>query len=175
MRSIAAVFSVAGPYPKLNPIQPRPSSDTTGPTFPNFLDFILKDILIVSQFNTTKLVIIYETIVYGLPQDLPLLLIHTANTLFHSIYYFPRRWRGCSDLLFSDKGKEIYIARCAHCHGGDGAKGKFGAKNLMKSRLNQEELTIIINNGKKLMPSWKKRLTEEEINDVKAFIITLRK
>ncbi|MET0300068.1 MAG: cytochrome c [Flavitalea sp.] len=77
--------------------------------------------------------------------------------------------------LLNDKGKSIYMAKCAPCHGGDGMKGKFGAKNLVKSRLSDEELTVIISNGKRFMPSWKKKLSEEEIKDVKAYIVTLRK
>jgi cytochrome c6 len=72
-------------------------------------------------------------------------------------------------------GKEIFEGNCARCHGTDGTKGKWGAKNLKLSNLSDSELLAIISNGKRIMPAWKHSLTKNEIELVKEYIKTLRK
>src|SRR5688572_16345867 len=72
-------------------------------------------------------------------------------------------------------GKEIFENKCARCHGDDGTKGRWGAKNLQKSRLDNEELIRIVSKGKNLMPSWEKRLSKEELNNVSGYVKGLRK
>lgn len=74
-----------------------------------------------------------------------------------------------------NSGKEIFENKCAKCHGDDGTKGKWGAKNLQKSRLDNEELTRIVSKGKNFMPSWEKRLSKEELNSVLGYVKGLRK
>jgi cytochrome c6 len=71
-------------------------------------------------------------------------------------------------------GKEIYEHNCAHCHGIDGTKGKWGAKNLKVSILSDTELLAIISNGKRAMPTWNQNLSQNEIELVKDYIKTLR-
>lgn len=71
-------------------------------------------------------------------------------------------------------GKEIFTANCTRCHGPDGTKGKWGAKNLAASLLSDPELIRIIANGKRIMPAWKEVLTYEEIRAVREYIKTLR-
>jgi mono/diheme cytochrome c family protein len=85
------------------------------------------------------------------------------------------------------KGKPIFQAKCVTCHGpqgkGDGPLGKklqppagdfSSAESKQKS---EDELRDIIENGKPKtsMVAWKKQLNETEIQDVLAYVLTLRK
>ena len=72
-------------------------------------------------------------------------------------------------------GKKIFESNCVRCHGTDGTKGRWGAKNLKLSNLADGELLAIISNGKRIMPAWKHNLTKSEIELVKEYIKTLRK
>lgn len=72
-------------------------------------------------------------------------------------------------------GKIIFENECAKCHGLDGTKGRFGAKNLQKSKLTDAEYLKIVSNGKFIMPAWKKRLSGEQINQVINYIKELKK
>ena len=72
-------------------------------------------------------------------------------------------------------GKAIFEEKCAKCHGSDGTKGKWGAKNLQKSRLADEDLLKIVSEGKNFMPSWKKRLSAVELKQVTDYVRLLRK
>lgn len=85
------------------------------------------------------------------------------------------------------KGKSIYQAKCVTCHGtqgkGDGPIGKqlkppagdfTSAESKKKS---DAELLDVIQNGKPktAMVAWKSQLSEAEIQDVLAYVLTLRK
>jgi len=72
-------------------------------------------------------------------------------------------------------GERLFRKKCAFCHGKSGTKGLFGAKNLQKSNLNDQEYFNTISNGKNAMPSWKTKLTTEQINQIITYIKTLRK
>ena len=72
------------------------------------------------------------------------------------------------------EGKIVFEKNCVRCHGSDGTLGKFGAKNLHKSKLNLEETVRIISNGKWIMPRWKKKLSMEQILSVATYVKTLR-
>lgn len=71
-------------------------------------------------------------------------------------------------------GKVLFETKCAKCHGTDGNKGQYGAKNLRKSRLSDDELFTTIGNGSWIMPKWKKKLTREQLLSVAAYVKTLR-
>jgi mono/diheme cytochrome c family protein len=87
----------------------------------------------------------------------------------------------------SAKGKSIYQSKCVNCHGpegkGDGPLGKklkppAGNFSSPESKNKTEaELQDIIENGKPKtsMVAWKKQLKEPEIQDVLAYVLTLRK
>lgn len=87
----------------------------------------------------------------------------------------------------SAKGKPIFQAKCVTCHGpygkGDGPLGKMlkpPAANFTSAeskKKSQDELRNIIENGypKTSMVAWKTQLSEAEIHDVLAYILTLRK
>ena len=72
-------------------------------------------------------------------------------------------------------GEVIYQKKCARCHGADGTKGRSGAANLQLSKMDNDMIVQIIKNGKKPMPAYKLKLTDEEINDVTAYVKSLRK
>jgi cytochrome c6 len=74
----------------------------------------------------------------------------------------------------SDPGELTYKQNCMRCHGVDGTRGLFGAKDLKQSGLPDSIIVQRIRNGKGIMPSFRKRLTPEEINQVSIYIKLLR-
>jgi cytochrome c6 len=75
-------------------------------------------------------------------------------------------------------GEKVYKAKCATCHGPEGA-GTTPAGKATKARdfcsdevkkENDEEWTAIIGKGKNKMPAYDKKLTDAEIKDVVAYI-----
>lgn len=82
--------------------------------------------------------------------------------------------------------KALYMKRCAKCHGESGKGDGKKAKTLKKkprdytnkeemAKLTDEDLVKSITEGKKPMPSFKKgrkKLTDEQINDLVAYIRT---
>ncbi|PSL34867.1 c-type cytochrome [Chitinophaga ginsengisoli] len=72
-------------------------------------------------------------------------------------------------------GQALYEHHCVRCHGADGTRGMFGARNLQKSLLPDTAITLQIMNGKRVMPPFKKKLTPDQINELSAYIKTLRK
>lgn len=85
------------------------------------------------------------------------------------------------------KGKAIYQAKCMTCHGpqgkGDGPLGKQlkppaeDFTSAASKKKSEAELLHIIQNGKPktAMTAWKTQLTGAEIQDVLAYVLTLRK
>lgn len=72
------------------------------------------------------------------------------------------------------KGKELYKQNCFRCHGIDGTRARFGAKDLKRSRLEDERIVAQIENGKGFMPSFKKKFTEEDIRELVHYVKSLR-
>ena len=73
------------------------------------------------------------------------------------------------------EGKAIYDKQCARCHGKEGTKGSFGAKNLQKSVMTDEAIAQLILNGKKVMPSFKTKLSSNDIKLVIDYVKAFRK
>jgi mono/diheme cytochrome c family protein len=85
------------------------------------------------------------------------------------------------------KGKATFQAKCVTCHGAEGkGDGPLGKKlkppagdftSAESKKKSEEELRGIIENGKPKtsMVAWKKQLNETEIQDVLAYVLTLRK
>ncbi len=67
-------------------------------------------------------------------------------------------------------GKMIYKINCVRCHGMDGSMGLNRAKDLGSTSLTPEEQFLIIKNGKKIMPAFKRQLSDEEIKKVVVYI-----
>ena len=71
-------------------------------------------------------------------------------------------------------GKALFVKHCIKCHGPDGTKGYWGAKNLRKSKLGDEGLFKTVSNGRWIMPAWKETLSRAEISSVISYVKTLR-
>ncbi|KAA9324987.1 SirB2 family protein [Adhaeribacter soli] len=70
--------------------------------------------------------------------------------------------------------KEIYNRQCASCHGDNGKKGLGKATDLSVSRLSAEAKKTIILNGKGLMPGFRGQISEQEAEELAAYLETLR-
>ena len=84
--------------------------------------------------------------------------------------------------LFAADGAAIYKSKCAMCHGADG-KAQTSMGKSMKIRdftsadvqkQSDAELVKITSDGKGKMPSYKAKLSAEEIDAVVKFIRTLK-
>jgi mono/diheme cytochrome c family protein len=83
-------------------------------------------------------------------------------------------------------GKQVYMARCALCHGPEGKGDGPAAAGLnpkprnhtdgtyMNSRTD-DQLLQVIRNGKGGMPAWGAVLSDQEIHDVLKYVRTLAK
>jgi cytochrome c6 len=71
-------------------------------------------------------------------------------------------------------GQALYAQNCVACHGEDGKKGQNGAHDLSRSNLNATGRVYIVTNGLGKMPSFKGRLSEQEIEQVVAYSLTLQ-
>lgn len=71
-------------------------------------------------------------------------------------------------------GKALYKQYCVLCHGADGKLGLNGAVDLTTSELPREEAIDQVTNGKGLMTPFKEIMTEEEIEQVVDYVITMR-
>ncbi|MNT80299.1 c-type cytochrome [Solitalea canadensis] len=72
-------------------------------------------------------------------------------------------------------GKELYTANCKRCHGEDGTKGLFGARNLREAELSDSAIVKQIRKGSGFMPSFRKKLNQEEMLQVMYYVKGLRK
>jgi mono/diheme cytochrome c family protein len=70
--------------------------------------------------------------------------------------------------------KKLYDVKCALCHGYDGAQQLAGAKDLTQSVLPKNEVVLRIAEGKGSMPPHKDVLSEEQIDALADFVLTLR-
>ncbi len=71
-----------------------------------------------------------------------------------------------------------YKAKCAMCHGADGAGKAPMGSNLTSAdvqKMSDADLTAAITNGKGKMPAYKGKLTDAQISDLVKYIRTLKK
>jgi cytochrome c6 len=93
-----------------------------------------------------------------------------ATTCFMTIFNLPAF---AADL---GNGAKVFEANCAACHLGGGNLVN-SAKTLKKETLEQFQMASIeaiktqVTNGKAAMPSFKSRLTDEQIDDVAAYVL----
>ena len=74
-----------------------------------------------------------------------------------------------------EPSKVLFGNKCAKCHGEDGSKAVLGAKNLQFSKMVDSAIIQTIENGGKKMPSFKKKLTPDEVKMLAAYVKNLRK
>jgi len=85
--------------------------------------------------------------------------------------------------LAADSGADLFKTKCASCHGADGkgetAMGKnmkvkdLGSADVQKQ--SDADLTAIVAKGKKPMPGYEGKLTNDQIQDVVKFVRSLKK
>jgi mono/diheme cytochrome c family protein len=72
-----------------------------------------------------------------------------------------------------------FKAKCAMCHGADGAgKASMGTKDMGSAdvqKMSDADLTAEITNGKGKMPAYKGKLTDAQISDLVKYVRTLKK
>ena len=82
------------------------------------------------------------------------------------------------------KGRSVYTANCARCHGGDGmGKTTMGemteAPNITEaewlSRRSSSRMVASVTNGRGQMPAFKKKLSKQDIAAAIAYVRTLKK
>lgn len=72
-------------------------------------------------------------------------------------------------------GSGIYAQYCVSCHGGDGSGEVAGTPSFRGGRIltkSQMDLLSTVKSGKDLMPAFQGILTEDQIDDVVAYIRT---
>ena len=79
-------------------------------------------------------------------------------------------------LAASDPGAQIFSANCAACHIG-GGNAVSAAKTLKKDALAQYEMNSVekivyqVTNGKNAMPSFRGRITDDDMAAVAAYVL----
>jgi mono/diheme cytochrome c family protein len=86
---------------------------------------------------------------------------------------------GCGDAAqtptkASINAADLYMTRCAGCHGSDGNLQLSGAKALSASQMKKEEITAQIKMGKGSMPPFEGRLSDKEIQALADYVISFR-
>jgi mono/diheme cytochrome c family protein len=88
-----------------------------------------------------------------------------------------------SPVRAQETGESLYKAKCAMCHGPDGA-GKTPMGQALKipdlhsedvQKLSDEQLTEIIAKGKNKMPAYEAKLSKEQITKLVGFVRDLAK
>lgn len=102
-------------------------------------------------------------------QAMILLVLSAAVMGFQSFTPDPQKPR------LEKTGKELFERHCKQCHGKDGTRGLFGARNLQTSQLSDEALYLAIAKGRKIMPAWEKKLDTNQLSLVTDYVKTLRK
>ena len=81
-------------------------------------------------------------------------------------------------VAMADSAADTFKAKCAMCHGADGAgKPAMGTKPLGSAdiqKMSDADLTAAITNGKGKMPAYKGKLTDAQITDIVKYVRTLK-
>jgi mono/diheme cytochrome c family protein len=72
-------------------------------------------------------------------------------------------------------GQQLYDSKCVTCHGSSGAAGISNAANLKTSQLDSAGIVQTLTNGRNGMPSFKNSCSEQEIQQIASYVLTLRK
>lgn len=88
-----------------------------------------------------------------------------------------------STYTFAEGGADTFKAKCAACHGANGAGDTTMGKNLKLrdmgsadvQKQTDDELTAIITKGKNKMPAYAGKLTDAQISDLVKHVRTLKK
>lgn len=72
-------------------------------------------------------------------------------------------------------GKMLYRENCIRCHGLNGDKCLYGARNLQQSTLSLEARIALVSHGRGKMPAFSPRLNDQQLQAVARFSQTLFK
>jgi uncharacterized membrane protein SirB2 len=115
--------------------------------------------------------------VYGLAETNSLTLAKPNSTL---VADNPSTSNNSKEILESvkevqlDNAKAIFNQLCSACHGINGDIDTGGTSNLTISNLDLKERINVIKQGSGLMPGFQKQLTDQEINALAAYTLTLK-
>lgn len=82
---------------------------------------------------------------------------------------------------FAADGAEVYKAKCASCHGADGAGAmakKMGSRDLNSAdfqKSSDAEIEGVIAKGKGKMPGYEGKISKDDITAVTKYLRTLKK
>lgn len=82
---------------------------------------------------------------------------------------------------FAADGGEVYKAKCASCHGADGAGAmakKMGSRDLNSAdfqKSSDADIQAVIAKGKGKMPGYEGKLSGDEVTAVAKYVRTLKK
>jgi cytochrome c6 len=88
-----------------------------------------------------------------------------------------------TSVFAADSGADVFKTKCASCHGASGAGDTAMGKSMKLRDLGSAEvqsqsdadLTNVIAKGKKPMPGYEGKLTNDQIQDLVKYIRTLKK
>jgi mono/diheme cytochrome c family protein len=82
-----------------------------------------------------------------------------------------------ADSSAKQRGAELFATHgCAHCHGPAGVGGGKGPDlQLVRKRMNKDQITLQIHNGGLMMPAFGGSLTDPQIKDLVAYLRAKRK
>lgn len=107
-----------------------------------------------------------------------MLLIYAYGISETKSVFFKKENSGVSNYSNTDApaaGKTIYESECVKCHGTDGKLGLSGSKDLSVTNTSKQQSIDVITNGKNLMPAYKTILTQQQIDAVADYVMTLKK
>jgi mono/diheme cytochrome c family protein len=71
----------------------------------------------------------------------------------------------------AESGLVIFHTQCSRCHGADGrGSAVFTTPNMRESKLSAAEMAKVVADGRGKMPSFKLKLTAEEIEAVAGYV-----
>ncbi|MES2386423.1 MAG: SirB2 family protein [Bacteroidota bacterium] len=73
-----------------------------------------------------------------------------------------------------ERAQAIYNVECVRCHGTYGNEMSLGAKDLTISKISEESARVIIAEGKGVMPAFKEKLTNDEMDILAAYLQTFK-
>ena len=105
-----------------------------------------------------------------IPYTFSAVLLILAHSVVQSADVLPPSTRSIGD---STRGEELYNASCIVCHGSR-AEGGIGPKLAGNAvLLNDQAFWKVVHEGRHVMPPQKGLVTDQQLNDIRAWLKTL--
>lgn len=138
--------------------------------------FLITQVPEINKFMIIKLILVFASIplaVIGFKKKNKIL---ATLSFFFIVVSFSLAYKSkgakAGGKTIAVNGKEIFIDKCALCHGDNGKLGMSGAKDLSVTQLPHAGIVEIVTNGKNTMAAYKDALTAEQIEAVASYIET---